>query len=74
MIQHESSVHSMQALGILRTKELKPYVIFVKPPTMENADGAYIENESAPMLRPKLTLERETISVCVVRVWLCDKL
>jgi len=52
---------SPQALGILRTKELKPFVIFIKPPSMETDPGEV--NQFTPLLqRPRLTLERENLN------------
>jgi len=47
-----------QAIEILRTKELQPYVVFIKPPTMEQYDND--ELGSFPRLKPRLTLDRET--------------
>jgi len=47
-----------QAIEILRTKELQPYVVFIKPPTMEQYNND--EMCSLPRLKPRLTLDRET--------------
>ena len=62
------SILSQQAIEILRTKELQPYVVFIKPPTMEQYNND--EMCSLPRLKPRLTLDRETSNGLTVS-WLC---
>uniref|UniRef100_H2YGE2 Uncharacterized protein n=1 Tax=Ciona savignyi TaxID=51511 RepID=H2YGE2_CIOSA len=48
-----------QALSVLRCKEMKPYIVFIQPPTLDQLDTMGIPGDVAPSVRPKLTIERD---------------
>uniref|UniRef100_H2YGE4 Guanylate kinase-like domain-containing protein n=1 Tax=Ciona savignyi TaxID=51511 RepID=H2YGE4_CIOSA len=48
-----------QALSVLRCKEMKPYIVFIQPPTLDQLDTMGIPGDVAPSVRPKLTIEHE---------------